>query len=238
MGTTVPTKPFASLLLLLAAAIVGCQPSQETMTRQLSARMTMIDFSGLAPAKPIAGLEVSAAVPRSWELLPVQKGTMFSHRQWRTPGHTVSVGVVHVRLPLPMSAQTLVWLAKAKYDPVTDKPGGKSADQKPADHGDAAAADAKSKVPGGKGRLLGEWTDAVGREWVEAENDRFHVRGYAVTCGFDAWLVYTGYKRKGMPDPVDLTLAARSMESVVPDPLAPKGNDESRSNDKSMTKAQ
>ena len=211
--------------LVAAPMAAGCQPSTEVMSQQLSHRISLIDFSGLAPARPIGGLEASAAVPRSWQLLPPQTGAFYTHRQWRTANHSIAVGVVHLHMPLPMSAQTLVWLAKTKYGPDADKKadgGSGSGDAKP----DEKSADGKSTAahtpPGGKGRLLAEWTDSVGREWIEAENDKYHVRGYAVTCGFDAWLVYTGFRRHAMPNPVDLQLAGRSMESVVPDPLAPK----------------
>ena len=188
----------------VAAVAAGCQPSQQVMARQLSARMSMIDFSGLAKAKPVEGLGVSAAVPRSWQKQPVTGKAMFTFGQWRSPDRGVAVGVVHVSLPLPMSAQTLVWLAKARYGSAVEK-----------------QAAAKHPAPGGPGRLLAEWTDDVGREWVEAENDKYHLRGYAVTCGFEAWLVYAGAKRPSAPNPVDWQLALRSMESVVPDPLAP-----------------
>ena len=208
-------------LVLLPVLTGGCQPSQETMTRQLSARMSMIDFSGLGPAKPVDKVIASAAVPRSWQVQPTSGSGMFTHAQWRNPRHSIAVGVVHVRLPLPMSAQTLVWLAKTKYGAKVESSVPPPPDTgKPADRGSEKGSD-KSKVPGGRGRLLAEWTDSVGREWVEAENDRYHLRGYAVTCGWDAWLVYTGAKRTGVLNPVDLQLAIRSMESVVPDPLAP-----------------
>jgi hypothetical protein len=192
------------LAILWVGLLAGCQPSAAEMGHQLTVRMSMIDFSGLAPAVPLGGgLDVSAAIPRAWQLAPGQERAMFAHQQWRNAARDIGVGVVHVHMPLPMSAKTLVWLAKSRY----------AAAAKSSDGG-------KPKVPGGEGQLLNEWTDAVGREWVEAENDRVHVKGYAVTCGFDAWIVYVGVRRPGVPNPVDLQLAERSMESVVPGPLA------------------
>ncbi len=227
--TTVPTGRavlWAGVTLGLLGPSVGCQPSTAVVSRRLVAHMALIDFSGLAPARPVdGGVDVAAQVPRSWELLPVQRGGLFTHRQWRSPSHATGVGVVHVHMPLPMSAKTLVWLGKTQYNAAAP-PGKGAADAgtdaaRPAATGDAKS-DAKSRVPGGPGRLLREWSDPVGREWVEAENDRFHVRGYVITSGFDAWVVYAGYRRRGVPDTVDIDLAYRSLESVIPAPLAPK----------------
>ena len=201
MGLRTTTR-FVWMALLLTA---GCQPPQEVMSQRLTAHLAMIDFSGLAPARPIDRVGVSASIPRTWELRPTQGGGLFTHCQWRSLSHATAVGVVHIHMPLPMSAQTLVWLAKAKYN-------------------DPGRPDAKHPVPGGPGRLVREWSDPMGREWVEAENDRYRVRGYAVTCGFDAWVVYSGYKLGGVPNPVDIDLAGRSMDSVVPDALAAKGD--------------
>ena len=173
------------------------------MSQRLVARMALIDFSGLGPPRPIPDLDVTAAIPRAWHLMPTQQGGMYTHVQWRSPTHATGVGVAHVRMPLPLSAKTLVWLAKTQYNSAR------------------ADADPKHQVPGGPGVLLGQWTDPVGREWVELENDRYRVKGYVVTCGFDAWVVYSGYRRHGVPSPVDIDLAGRSLESVVPGPLAP-----------------
>lgn len=186
----------------LLGGVVGCQPTQTTMSRRLVARMALIDFSGLAPAKPIDGLHVSAAIPRAWQVMPAQHGAMYTHVQWRSPTRATGVGVAVVHMPLPLSAKTILWLAKAKYEQAK------------------ADASVKHEIPGGPGRLLAQWTDPVGREWFEVENGRYHVRGYVVTFGFDAWAVYSGYRRTGVPNRIDIELADRSLESVVPEPLA------------------
>ena len=210
LRTTVRMTAPAVLLFSLGTGplglLVGCQPSQAVMSRRLIDHIALIDFSGLAPARPIDGLEVSASLPRTWQLLPAQHAGLYTHRQWRSPSHGTAVGVVHIRMPLPMSAKTLVWLARTQYHD------GSAADPKD--------ADVHQHVPGGPGRLLRQWSDPVGREWLEAENDRYHARGYVVTCGFDAWVVYSGYRRRGVPNPVDIELANRSMDSVIPAPLA------------------
>lgn len=201
--TTARAPGWVALLLALPLFGAGCQMPQAEMSERLTAHLALVDFSGLAPARPVDRIGVAASIPRSWELLPTQSKGLFTYAQWRSPSHATAVGVVHVRMPLPMSAKTLVWLAKSKYN-TDDRPD-----------------DKVRKVPGGVARLLGQWSDPVGREWVDAENDKYRVRGYAVTCGFEAWIVYSGHKRQGLPNPVDIELANRSMDSVVPDALKP-----------------
>ena len=201
MGICKTTISTAAVWVGCLMLLTGCQPPQAEMSERLTAHLALVDFSGLGRTRSIHGVSASASIPRSWELLPTQDRGIVQHCQWRSPSRGTAVGIVHVRMPLPMSAKMLVWLAEAKYN-----------DAKPADDG--------RKVPGGPGRVVREWSDPVGREWIEAENDRYRVRGYAVTCGFDAWLVYTGYKLKGIPNTVDIELASRSLESVVPDALA------------------
>ncbi len=209
MRTTVSTTATAVLWTLAAGLAGGCQPTRTAMSQRLVARMALIDFSGLGPARPIGGVGVTAAVPRTWQLTPAQTGGMFTHVQWRSPTHSTAVGVARVRMPLPLSAKAVIWLAKTQYNNARAEKPGASSD-----------ADPKHRVPGGPGRLLKQWTDPVGREWVELENDRYHVKGYVFTSGFDAWVVYSGYRRTGVPNTVDLDLAGRSLESVVPAPLA------------------
>ncbi len=66
------------------------------------------------------------------------------------------------------------------------------------------------------GHVIGQWTDALGREWFEAETHRYHLRGYVMTRGFDAWISYTGYRisEPYMPDEVEA--AHRSLETMLP----------------------
>ena len=66
------------------------------------------------------------------------------------------------------------------------------------------------------GKLINQWVDALGRSWFEAENNKYHVRGYVVTKGFTAWIVYSGFKTQGPIDTSELALAARSMETMIP----------------------
>ena len=63
-----------------------------------------------------------------------------------------------------------------------------------------------------------EWIDDVGRSWFEAENNKYHVQGYVLTRGFNAWIVYFGYKTGYPPDLAELSIAARAAETFVPDP--------------------
>jgi hypothetical protein len=127
------------------------------------------------------------AAPRRWVPLPFKPNPLYTHEQWKSPSGHTGVGVVCAHLPLPLSTSTVVWLAKKEY------------------------------VKQGKdGKLLGEWTDSLGRSWFEAENDKYHVRGFVCVKGFTAWIIYFGYKSKYPPDVAEISLAARAADSVVP----------------------
>lgn len=180
----------------IAALILGgCQAGQSVSVRQLIAHQALIDFSGLASSQTYDSLKVAASIPQNWQALRPQQSALYTHQQWRSPSRSTGVGVVYIHLPLPMSVKTIVWLAKVHYDQQENRAG------KP------------------QGQVLGEWTDSIGREWFEAENEKYHVKGYAVTCGFDAWIVYSGYHLKDPLNPAEIGMAARSMDSILPTPL-------------------
>jgi hypothetical protein len=94
---------------------------------------------------------------------------------------------VLIRLPLPLSAEMVCWFAKREY---TKK-----------------AQD---------GKIIREWKDALGRRWFEAENNKYHVRGYCMVQGFQAWFVYFGYKTEHPPNFDEISLAAKSADTFIP----------------------
>ena len=114
---------------------------------------------------------------------------LYTHEQWRSPSSLTGVGVAYVRLPLPLSSKAIAWFAKQEY-------GKKAAD----------------------GRIIAEWTDELGRSWFEAENKKYHVRGYVTTRGLEAWIVYSGYRLTDPPEPAEISLATRSAETFIPIP--------------------
>jgi hypothetical protein len=181
----------ATVIALLALA-TGCQTASKVTNRRLIEHQALIDFSGLAPVEPVEAVKVSCSVPRQWEAMPLKKTPMYAHQQWRSPSSHTGVGVVYVRLPLPLSERTLLWFAKREYTKANEG-----------------------------GKTLGQWTDEVGREWFEAENDKYHVRGYALVRGFNAWLVYFGTKTGNPPDMAELGLAARCVQTFIPDTRRP-----------------
>jgi hypothetical protein len=181
-------------ILVAAAALVlsaGCQQTPTVSHRRLIEHQALIDFSGLKPVEAVDCVKVRAGVPRQWERLELQSNALYTHQQWRSPSGKTGIGVAHVRLPLPMGIGMLKWLAKREYT---------------------------KKAPDGSGggRIIAEWGDDLGRPWFEAENARYHVRGYVVARGFEAWVIYFGHKSKSPPDPAELTLAARAVETIVP----------------------
>ena len=174
--------------LVAIPLLVGCQQTKQVPRQKLIDHIAMIDFTGLKPLETVESVKVQAAVPRQWERLAVQSNALYTHQQWRSPSGRTGVGVAHVRLPLPLSTNMIMWLAKREYT--------KKAND---------------------GRIISEWTDDLGRPWFEAENDKYRVRGFVVVEGFRAWVIYFGHKSKTPPDPAELSLAARAATSVVPD---------------------
>lgn len=177
----------AAGLLVLSTLAGSCQSGPPVSSRQLIEHQALIDFSGLKRDEQVPWVKTTIATPRRWEVMPTQSNALYAHQQWRSPSTHTGVGVIYARLPLPLSAKMVVWFAKQQY---------------------------AKKDAGGK--ILSEWVDSVGRSWFEAENARFHIRGYVVMQGFDAWVVYFGYRTKYQPDLGEISLAARSAETAVP----------------------
>jgi hypothetical protein len=176
-------------------ALAGCQSTSSVSVHRLIAHQALIDFSGLKAPQTLNSVDVAASIPNHWEALPLQNRFLYVHQQWRAPSHNTGVGVAHIHMPLPMSAKMIIWFAKTQY----------------------ASQNNREKTV--QGHLIGQWTDSVGREWFEAEDLKYHVKGYAITSGFDAWIIYSGYKLRYEPNLPEVAAAARSMDSILPTPL-------------------
>ena len=120
-------------------------------------------------------------------MLPIQKTSMYSHEQWRSPSHATGLGIVFVHLPLPLSPSMVLWLARQEYLK-------KSED----------------------GQLIGQWTDSFDRPWFEAANSKYHVWGYAIAEGYSAWIVYFGTKSGAAAEAKEFSAAARAAETIIP----------------------
>jgi hypothetical protein len=186
------------VLILPFFLAAGCQLPQPELSSRLAAHVAMVDQSDLGADTVLPDLKVKAAIPRGWEPMSSQSTALYEHEQWRSPSRMTGVGVVLIHLPFPMSAKALVWLAKTQYSRQN------AADHKP------------------DPKVMGEWTDSVGREWFEGENEKYHIKGYVVTNGFDAWAVYSGYRLRGVKRADEINMAFRSMDSIVPLPLVKK----------------
>jgi hypothetical protein len=143
--------------------------------------------NGMNEVESIEPLKVTLTPPGTWNALPLKKTSLYSHKQWRSPSRHTGVGVVYIRLPLPLPMSTLVWFAKQEYTKKEND-----------------------------GRLIGQWTDNLGRQWFEAENNKYHVKGYAVMNGLDAWIVYSGYRTNETLEPEQVELANRAMDNIRP----------------------
>ena len=179
--------PAAGLLVVLLSFAGGCQQAAQVSGRRLIEHQAFIDFSGLKKNEAIASVKTTIAAPRQWEVMPLQSNPLFAHQQWRSPSTHTGVGVVLAHLPLPLSAKMVVWFAKQQY----------SREQH-------------------DGKVIDEWVDSLGRSWFEAEDEKYHLRGYVVVKGFDAWVVYFGYRVRYAPDIAEISLSARSAETAVP----------------------
>jgi hypothetical protein len=190
MSMAFPRSLMGRILIAAATALcAGCQ-YQNVSSTQLEIHQSLLNKSGLTPLHVNSLLRITCAPPELWVPLVPQDNVLFSHQQWRSPDHQVGMGVAYARTPVPLSAQMLIWFAKAHYSET-------------------------QKVPG---HLLGQWTDSLGRCWFEGENEKFHVIGYAMTRGRDAWVVYSGYRLGGKALLNEIALAAKGADSVAPIP--------------------
>ena len=183
--------PFGAVQLLAFLVLLtwgsGCQTGPQVSSRRLIEHQAMVDFSGLKPAAAVEPVQTVLGVPSRWTELPVKPTALYTHQQWKSPSGHTGVGIVYCHLPLPLGTKTVVWLAKREY----------------AKHGE-------------DGRVIDEWTDELGRSWFEAENNKYHVRGYVVSQGFNAWIIYFGYRTQYPPEVAEIALAARAAESAAP----------------------
>ena len=167
----------------------GCQIVTVSAVR-LEIHQSQVNRTGLAVVRADPDLKITLAPPEEWDRLPLVANVLYAHQQWRSSDHRAGMGVAYLHTPIPFSPQTLIWFAKLQYSHSRDT----------------------------SGRLIAQWTDSLGRCWFEAEDARFHVRGYAMTRGNDAWIVYSGYRIRAMPSPAQIALAARGADSVAPLP--------------------
>lgn len=175
-------------LALLPVFLTACQQSNVTGSALLAHQMQS-DTSGLKPAMTYAVIHASVAPPRNWTQLPTNRGVLYTHQQWRSPDHGTGIGIAYIHLPLPASPQFLLFLAKTQY-----------------------AGSGRN----GTGHLQKQWTDSLGRLWFEAEDSDYHIRGYAMTRGLDAWIVYSGHRLRGDVRDSDIGMANRTADAVVP----------------------
>ncbi len=172
----------------------GCQMGPSVSQRTLARHQALMEKDGLKTVQAVLALKVTAAPPEDWQALPLTKGALYTHQQWRSPSKATGVGVIYAKLPIPLPVGTLLFFAKQEYT------------KKQAD-----------------GRLIAQWTDRFGRSWFEAENNKYHVKGYAVVQGTDAWFVYSGYRTTMDQRPEEIALADRCQDTVLiqPKPSVP-----------------
>ncbi|QOV87370.1 hypothetical protein [Humisphaera borealis] len=177
----------AGLSILLLAISAGCQTGTQVARHRLIEHQALIDFTGLRAPEVVEPVRVQVAVPQTWVVHDVEHRPLFTHQQWKSPSARTAVGVIYARLPLPVSSGTILWLATKQYT-----------------------------ARGDDGRELGRWDDEVGRKWFECETAKYHARGYVIVNGLDAWIAYSGFRTDVPPEPGEITMGMRCMESFVP----------------------
>jgi hypothetical protein len=175
------------IAIFTVVEVTGCQTAAPGVSTALIRHQALVDFSGLKESQTVEALKVNCAPPETWEAMPLKKMSLFTHQQWRSPTHNTGVGVAYIHLPIPLPLKTLLWFAKNEYT--------KKAND---------------------GKIIAQWTDSLGRSWFEGENNKYHVRGYAAVSGTDAWIVYFGHKTATPPSAAELSLAARSLDTIIP----------------------
>jgi hypothetical protein len=186
-----PSAAVVSLAALLVGWFsAGCTITPPISTAKIIRQQALIDFTGLLPAQQLEKLKVSWATPREWEALPPKRGPMFVHQQYRSPSGTTGVGVAYVHLPFPVPTGAIAWLAQREY--------------------------LRRYTDNKEGKVLARWTDDAGREWFEAENNKYHGTGYVMSKGCEAWIVYSGYRVTSPPNAEEISVSRRSATTIVP----------------------
>ncbi len=180
------------LFILLGITMSGCQLQSSVTAARLIRHQQVMNTTGLQDVATFDAVKARAAAPQKWDQLKVKKTALYSDVQWRSPTHQTAVGIVYIRMPLPFPASTLMWFAKQEYCKRSED-----------------------------GKLVDQWTDNFGRPWFEAESKRYHVRGFVITKGFEAWIVYSGYRTEKPLIPDEVAAAKRAQESIMPTPIAP-----------------
>lgn len=165
----------------------GCQIGSSVPKAKLAEYRGKVDAAGLASPMADEAMKITAALPSGWLPMAVQKSALYIHQQWRSPSRRTAVGVTYIRMPIPLSTKMLAWIARGE---------------------------ATKRLT--NARILRQWTDSIGREWFEAEDAKYHMVGYAMTSGFDAWINYSGYRVREPQEPGQIELAVKSLGTILP----------------------
>jgi len=188
----IPLRATGLSIFVLCLSLTGCQYGASVSSAALVEHRSQVDPTGLRPLETVDLVKASCAWPADWLTMPSQRSTFYTHQQWRSPTKRTATGVAYIRMPLPLTSKTVAWFATREY-----------------------AKRAKD------GRIVAQWRDGFGREWFEAENDKFRIRGFIIVRNFEAWVSYSGYRRHEDRDEAEVALGERALETVVPFTKAP-----------------
>jgi hypothetical protein len=130
----------------------------------------------------------------AWQPKPLEHFPRSVQRVWVSPTGRTAYGVIHVRLPLPVGPDFVLW---------------------------RFIADMREME--GDGRLISrERSGGGGEVRFVAENSRYRFNARLHTAGRNAWIIYAGVVRDEPPDAGEFSLAEAARDATVPG-LAPSG---------------
>ena len=131
-------------------------------------------------------LHARIAPPPSWNQITTNN-ILYINKQWRSDDCHTGVGIVYITNIIPLEPKILIFIAKAKYH--------------------------QSTLNTGKGKIIREWSEN-NCEWFEAEDQSYHVLGFAACSNLESWFVYVGY-RVGHFDKQQWESAKSSLRSII-----------------------
>jgi hypothetical protein len=92
--------------LVLALAAGGCQRRLPPLPDLADPR---VPAPGLLAYQAVVDVEAVCAPPQGWQPEPLKQSGQHTHQVWLSPSGKTAYGVIHVRLPLPVGPELVLW---------------------------------------------------------------------------------------------------------------------------------
>lgn len=140
----------------------------------------------LVDAEYDADLRARCRPPREWQPKPLERLPRSVQRVWVSPTGRTAYGVIHIRLPLPLGPDLVLWRFLAEMREVE-----------------------------GEGRLLSRERRGGDVHFV-AESTKYRLSARLHTAGRSAWVIYASVLRDQPVDQAEFPVAQAASESTVP----------------------